>query len=157
MINRSPPSLLREIILVDDASTKDFLKAPLQQYLDKTGLDKMVKIVRAEKREGLIRARQFGAQHATSDVMIFLDSHSEANYNWLPPLLEPIALGTPGLFFNFERGQSFFMRLSPPAVKFRLKQECIGSNFVINLLNLKIRTKPEQSVQFLSHPKIQSI
>jgi hypothetical protein len=48
--------------------------------------------VHTEKREGLIRARQIGARYATADVMIFLDAHSEANYNWLPPLIEPIAL-----------------------------------------------------------------
>lgn len=44
------------------------------------------------KREGLIRARQIGAQHATADIMVFLDAHSEPNYNWLPPLIEPITL-----------------------------------------------------------------
>uniref|UniRef100_A0A914X4P4 Glycosyltransferase 2-like domain-containing protein n=1 Tax=Plectus sambesii TaxID=2011161 RepID=A0A914X4P4_9BILA len=92
VINRSPPDVLREVILVDDASTKDFLKAPLEEFLKKAGLADRVKVVRTKKREGLIRARQIGAQHATSEIMVFLDAHSEANYNWLPPLIEPIAL-----------------------------------------------------------------
>ena len=46
-----------------------------------------VKVVHADRREGLIRTRLLGAKHATGDVLLFLDSHVEANINYLPPLL----------------------------------------------------------------------
>lgn len=51
----------------------------------------LVKIVRNPERLGLIRARMNGARVATGDVLIFLDAHTEPVYNWIPPLLEPIA------------------------------------------------------------------
>lgn len=85
VLNRSPDDLIVEIILVDDASTKDFLKAKLDRYVA-AHLPK-VKIVRLGERSGLIIARLAGAKVASGDVLIFLDSHTEANTNWLPPLL----------------------------------------------------------------------
>ncbi|KAK0179653.1 hypothetical protein PV327_005387 [Microctonus hyperodae] len=89
VINRSPPELLEEIILVDDASTKVELKEKLDDYILKH-LPK-VSVIRLPKRSGLIRGRLAGAKKAKANVLVFLDSHTEANVNWLPPLLEPIA------------------------------------------------------------------
>lgn len=89
VINRAPKELLHEVILVDDYSTKDFLKKELDDYMAQNFNN--VKVVHATKREGLIRTRILGAKHATGDVILFLDSHVEANINYLPPLLDPIA------------------------------------------------------------------
>lgn len=85
VLNRSPPELIVEIILVDDASIKKFLKSKLDQYV--ANFLPKVRIVRLKERSGLIVARLAGAKVATGDVLIFLDSHTEANTNWLPPLL----------------------------------------------------------------------
>ena len=47
----------------------------------------IAKVIRMKERQGLITARQTGAQAATADVILVLDSHCEVMVNWLPPLL----------------------------------------------------------------------
>ena len=46
-----------------------------------------VKIIRQEKRQGLMRSRMAGIRASTADVLVFLDSHIEAGIGWLEPLL----------------------------------------------------------------------
>ncbi|ETE58320.1 Polypeptide N-acetylgalactosaminyltransferase 11, partial [Ophiophagus hannah] len=77
VLDRTPSHLLHEIILVDDRSELADLKEDLDIYLTKN-LPNKVKLVRNEKREGLIRGRMVGASHATVNEM------------WLQPLLTPI-------------------------------------------------------------------
>lgn len=88
VLDRSPPHLIREIVLVDDFSDMPHLKLQLEEYF--ASFPK-VKIVRAQKREGLIRARLLGARHATAPVLTYLDSHCECAEGWLEPLLDRIA------------------------------------------------------------------
>ncbi|KAL4715304.1 hypothetical protein ACJJTC_004756 [Scirpophaga incertulas] len=88
VIERSPPNVLHEIVLVDDFSDKDNLKSNLDNYIKRW--KGKVRLIRNNKREGLIRTRSRGAQEATGDVIVFLDAHCEVNVNWLPPLLAPI-------------------------------------------------------------------
>uniref|UniRef100_A0A8C3H6T6 Polypeptide N-acetylgalactosaminyltransferase n=2 Tax=Durocryptodira TaxID=1579337 RepID=A0A8C3H6T6_CHRPI len=88
VINRSPRHLLEEIVLVDDASERDFLKRPLENYVKK--LKVPVYVIRMEQRSGLIRARLKGAAASKGQVITFLDAHCECTVGWLEPLLARI-------------------------------------------------------------------
>ena len=91
VLNRTPPHLLKEIILVDDWSNKTthpWLGDRLARHL--RTLPK-VKLVRLPKRGGLMTARTRGAEAASGKVIVFLDSHIEATKGWIEPLLSRIA------------------------------------------------------------------
>jgi len=94
IFKRSPLELVKEIILVDDASQKEHLKQKLEDYISEKNSkewENKVRVERLKERDGLIGARLAGAKAATAEILIFLDCHIEVNVNWLPPLLEPIA------------------------------------------------------------------
>lgn len=96
VINRSPRPLLKEIILVDDASERDYLGEKLEAYvktLPVSTYGKMrwiymknlltnslvISVLRTGKRSGLIRARLLGAENVKGQVITFLDAHCEVN------------------------------------------------------------------------------
>ncbi|CAB3401455.1 unnamed protein product [Caenorhabditis bovis] len=88
VVERTPDHLLEEVILVDDFSDMDHTKGPLEEYMSQ--FNGKVKILRMEKREGLIRARLRGAAIAKGDVLTYLDSHCECMEGWIEPLLDRI-------------------------------------------------------------------
>ncbi|PAV82512.1 hypothetical protein WR25_19770 [Diploscapter pachys] len=89
VVNRSPPELLKEVVLLDDNSQREELKGHLDEYIKRFG--GLVKLVRKTVRHGLIRAKLAGAKEATGQVVVFLDSHCEATTGWLEPLVARIA------------------------------------------------------------------
>ncbi|XP_048838390.1 polypeptide N-acetylgalactosaminyltransferase 17 [Brienomyrus brachyistius] len=88
-VNHTPAHLLKEIILVDDYSDDEQLKAPLEEYVNKR-YPGLIKIVRNQKREGLIRARIEGWKVATGEVTGFFDAHVEFTPMWAEPVLARI-------------------------------------------------------------------
>lgn len=71
-----------------DFSSAAHLKRQLEDYMMNYP---KVRIIRANKREGLIRARLLGAAAAKAPVLTYLDSHCECTEGWLEPLLDRIA------------------------------------------------------------------
>uniref|UniRef100_A0A1L8E225 Polypeptide N-acetylgalactosaminyltransferase n=1 Tax=Nyssomyia neivai TaxID=330878 RepID=A0A1L8E225_9DIPT len=89
VLNTGDPRILKEIILVDDASVNAELKDKLDYYIE-TRFPKNVRLIRLTSRLGLIRARLAGARVARGEVLVFLDAHCECVEKWLEPLLERI-------------------------------------------------------------------
>jgi len=85
VLDRTPSHLLHEIVLVNDNSDGD-----IHEEIEKFAaihFPAKVRLVKTKRREGLIRARIFGAKQATGQVLLFLDSHCEVNEEWIEPLL----------------------------------------------------------------------
>lgn len=91
ILERTNDKHIKEILLVDDFSSNGDIKFTLLKIVMEK-LPSKVKLIRTPVRQGLIRARMYGANHSTGSVLVFLDSHVEVNVNWLPPLLERIQL-----------------------------------------------------------------
>lgn len=89
IITRSPRELLAEIILVDDASERDYLGKELEEHV--ANFPVPVHVLRTHKRSGLIRARLIGAKQVKGQVITFLDAHCECTEGWLEPLLARVA------------------------------------------------------------------
>ena len=89
IINRTPLNLLKEIIIVNDASVnREYLHKPLENFVKSLPVD--FKIIHNNERLGLIRSRLRGAESATGETLTFLDAHIEVSRGWLPPLLYEI-------------------------------------------------------------------
>uniref|UniRef100_A0A1A9V2R5 Polypeptide N-acetylgalactosaminyltransferase n=1 Tax=Glossina austeni TaxID=7395 RepID=A0A1A9V2R5_GLOAU len=88
VISRTPQQLLKEIILVDDASDRNYLKRQLENYIKVLSVP--TRLFRMASRSGLVSARLMGAKHARGDVLVFLDAHCECSRGWMEPLLQRI-------------------------------------------------------------------
>lgn len=73
VVNRTPPELLHEIILVNDCSSSKELYRPLEEYVQMNFKNTQIKIKNLKERKGLIVTRLEGAEIATGDVLVFFE------------------------------------------------------------------------------------
>ncbi|NXG50202.1 GALT5 acetylgalactosaminyltransferase, partial [Psilopogon haemacephalus] len=80
VLSRSPSHLIQEVILVDDFSTKEYLKEKLDQYMSRFP---KVKVLHLKERHGLIRARLAGAEIAKGKMKAILQARLEPHQSYL--------------------------------------------------------------------------
>lgn len=80
VFKRTPEHLLGEVVLVDDCSTYDELKKPLEKFIANYP---KIKLVRSPLRVGLIKARMIGSVNAEGPALVFMDAHIEVTPGWL--------------------------------------------------------------------------
>ncbi|XP_044533796.1 polypeptide N-acetylgalactosaminyltransferase 15 [Gracilinanus agilis] len=88
VLDTAPRPFLKEIILVDDLSQQGHLKSALSDHVAQL---EGVRLLRSNRRLGVIKGRMLGAARAAGDVLVFMDSHCECHKGWLEPLLSRIA------------------------------------------------------------------
>lgn len=88
VLDRSPPHLLKEVILVDDFSDAAHLKDALDSYMKTYS---KVRVLHLAERAGLVRARLRGIRAAQAPILIFLDSHIECGDGWMEPLVSEVS------------------------------------------------------------------
>ena len=83
--------LLEEIILVDDGSISNEILVSLPKYIEHNFPSKVILIkVSQGGKIGMSNARLIGAKKASGDVLVFLNSNMEVNYQWLEPLINVV-------------------------------------------------------------------
>ena len=80
----TPPDVLHEIIVVDDAADP-----PIAATISDAQAQK-VRILRHDEPVGLIAAKQAGADAATGDILLFLDCHVKPASNYWKPMVDEI-------------------------------------------------------------------
>lgn len=82
----TPKEILKEIIIVDDASDP-----PLQNFWTEDEAAQFgVKFVRVDSALGLIGAKQVGAEAATGDIIVFFDCHVKPAENYWVPYVKAV-------------------------------------------------------------------
>ena len=99
ILGRTPPSLLKEVIVVDDNGVPGHHGLPdnIRKNVDEEeweyikNLSPKVKVIKHDDREGCARSRLSGAKVATGEVLMFVDSHIEMlSSTWYHHLAIPI-------------------------------------------------------------------
>ncbi|XP_019739595.1 probable polypeptide N-acetylgalactosaminyltransferase 8 [Hippocampus comes] len=151
IIDKTPASLLREIILVDDHSTNEDLKEKLDDYIriiheERAGL---LKRVVHKEQLGLTQARLSGWKTATGDVVAILDAHIEVHVQWAEPLLarikeDPTVILTP-VFDRVNYDDLTVTHYVPAADAFDWALWCMYESFRPEWYKLKDESLPAKS------------